>query len=333
MTSNESFRTDILAQAELVILDAEKDEGIDVARRHQIRSFPTFILTDAEGAVYDRWLGYGNVESFLTDLGAATDDPMTLTARADRFAETPTAADAAKIGDLRRYEGMVGEAIAWYDRARELDPEVDLAMPAFEARVAGYRSRLYDLASLSESGRRVVDSGTASDVGRIASTFDRLTRDAEDRSAYHDILRQSVKRLEAMDGEDATQTHARVMVEVALHLDEDPEAAFRWRKASMPEGWQESADALNNVAWWCFENEVALDEAEGYARKAVGLAEAGTPRGNVLDTLAEICNLKGDCGEAVALMRQAVAEHPDSEYFQKQLARFEELLAAQEQDG
>ena len=65
------------------------------------------------------------------------------------------------------------------------------------------------------------------------------------------------------------------------------------------------------------------------ARRGVELAEAGKMKANILDTLAEICNLSGNCGDAVEYMRLAVAEAPENEYFQKQLERFETLLAAQ----
>ena len=47
----------------------------------------------------------------------------------------------------------------------------------------------------------------------------------------------------------------------------------------------------------------------------------------ILDTQAELCNALDDCQGAIDLIKLALAEDPDSEYYQKQLARFEELLA------
>jgi len=333
VNTNDSFRTDITADAVLLILDAEEGEGIDVARQHHIGSFPTFLLENADGQLLDRWLGYGNVESFMADLTAATEDPMTLDARMEQFASEPTAKDAIKVADIRRMSGLVGEAMAWYDRAQELDPDADLAGSIFQARATGHRMGLYDLASVKTAADPIIESGSPRDVGRAVSTLDRATRDSDQRGVYHDALRRAATRLEGMDEDGAERVHASLMIDVKLERENDPQAAFEWKKRSMGEGWQENAGALNNVAWWAFEHEVALDEAEEYARKGVGLAEPGNPRGNVLDTLAEICNLKGDCGEAVELMREALREDPDSEYFQKQLARFEELLAKQQQDG
>lgn len=331
MNTNDSFRADITADAVLLILDAEEGEGIDVARQHHIRSFPTFLLENADGETLDRWLGYGNVESFMADLGTATEDPMTLSDRMEQFASEPTAKDAIKVADIRRMSGLVGEAMAWYERAEELDPDADVAGSIFQARATGHRMGLYDLASVKAATDPLIESGDARSVWSAVSTLDRATRESEQRDVYHAVLRPAATRLEGM-GDDAARMHANVMISVELELEDDPQAAFEWKKRSMGDGWQDDAGALNNVAWWAFEHEVALDEAEEYARKGVGLAEAGNARGNVLDTLAEICNLKGDCGEAVELMREALREDPESEYFQKQLVRFEELLARQ-QDG
>jgi tetratricopeptide (TPR) repeat protein len=81
------------------------------------------------------------------------------------------------------------------------------------------------------------------------------------------------------------------------------------------------------MAWWCFENAVKLDEAEELARRGVKLAEAPGDKANILDTLAEICNARGNCPEAVVYMRQAVELNPEREYFKKQLERFEALAA------
>jgi hypothetical protein len=63
------------------------------------------------------------------------------------------------------------------------------------------------------------------------------------------------------------------------------------------------------------------------ARRGVEVAAAGSEKANLLDTAAEICNARGHCDDAVDLIRQAVEEDPDREYFKKQLKRFEELRA------
>ena len=71
-----------------------------------------------------------------------------------------------------------------------------------------------------------------------------------------------------------------------------------------------------------------LDEAEVLGRRGVELAPPGPERAMVLDTVAEICHARGDLEEAIELIRQAVADAPEKEYYQKQLERFEAVRAA-----
>jgi hypothetical protein len=63
-----------------------------------------------------------------------------------------------------------------------------------------------------------------------------------------------------------------------------------------------------------------LKEAESYY-----LAEAGSHKANIMDTLAEIVNLLGEPARASEIMGQAVKENPESEYLQKQQVRFKKL--------
>ena len=105
----------------LLKLDAEKGEGVDIARSYNVRGYPSFILTNASGETYDRWMGYGEPEPFIETMAGATADPITVNDRLARFRKERNAPDAMKIGELRGYEGMNGEALAWYERAHQLD--------------------------------------------------------------------------------------------------------------------------------------------------------------------------------------------------------------------
>ena len=42
----------------------------------------------------------------------------------------------------------------------------------------------------------------------------------------------------------------------------------------------------------------------------------------ILDTLAELVYLRGDQEEAVALIRQAIEQEPESEFYKEQLVKF-----------
>jgi tetratricopeptide (TPR) repeat protein len=117
----------------------------------------------------------------------------------------------------------------------------------------------------------------------------------------------------------------RIDISFTLYIDKDVPKAVDQKKKTYKEGWLDNPRDLNSFAWWCFENKINLEEAEKMAERGVKLAEPGSERGNILDTLAEIVNLRGDPGRASELIDEAVKENPDREYFQKQQKRFHEL--------
>ena len=47
----------------------------------------------------------------------------------------------------------------------------------------------------------------------------------------------------------------------------------------------------------------------------------------ILDTVAELCNARGDCAGAIDWIELAIAADPENEYYAEQKARFETLLA------
>lgn len=325
--SNDGFRAAIAEKAILLTVDAEKGEGLGIAARYRVSGYPTFLLATADGAIYDRWLGYGAPEPFTTALAEAAEDPVTIVDRRRRFRKEPNAADARKIAELEGMGGYYGEALAWYERAEALGSEEFLAPARFELVARGHGAGLYDDEALMAQARIVLKSerSTPQQVFDCAYLVGRPSRGQEDRGDYFEALKLGSDRLKKVKDEEGRRHYASLMSEYCLHVKGGPEKAFEWKMKSMPEGWRDDGYALNSVAWWCFENSVALDEAEDLARRGVELAE-GPDKANVMDTLAEICNAKGDCGEALDLIRAALAISPDDNYLKEQLVRFEKLV-------
>lgn len=331
----------IAANVVLFKIDAEKGEGVDMSRTYDVSGYPTFILMNAGGEVLDRWSGYGDPTSWIASMTAATDDPMTVDARVRRFRQEPTAADARKLGQLRHATGYYGDAVAFYERAATLDPAsaTDAAKRAFDAVTEGtVRRMMWEPAQVKARADELLSRGLEDGEHLdIVYSMYTLARRTEDMSLYTpyiaDALTASATYADLDEPEGDAKWYATMHANLRLHqaqyVDQDMDRAVEIKRTTMPEGWMESADQLNAFAWWCFENEVNLDEAEEMARKGVELSEEGGARANILDTLAEICNLKGDCGEALEIIRRAAAEDPSNEYIQRQVARFEGLVAEQ----
>ena len=142
-------------------------------------------------------------------------------------------------------------------------------------------------------------------------------------------LKRAMQETEGVQDEELQAKRLDLEVEHALLVEKDKPKAVSLKRSSMPEGWMEQAKELNAFAWWCFENEINLEEAEQLARKGAELAGDGKTKAMILDTVAEICNLRGSCKDAVYFIELAIEADPESTYYPKQLERFQKLLAEQ----
>lgn len=331
--ADDATRAAFAEKAVLFKIDAEKGDGIALAARFGVSSYPNFVVVDAEGNEIDRFVGYGDLDSWMASVDEVTGDPMTVTDRIRRFRREPVAGEAVRLGKNFDARGLFGEALAYFRRAQELDP----ATAQIETHVFGAIASGASRRGLFEADDVIAaaDAALAADDATDESTRDvvyqvYLAARSLDRIELYVpyIERGLAATADATEGWPATMRQ-NMLVHEALYVLEDDALAFERRKAQAPEGWMDSANQLNAIAWWCFENEVAVTEAQELAARGVELAEDDGQRANILDTLAELCNLAGDCGQALEFMRRAVALAPDNEHFQKQVERFEALLAAQ----
>lgn len=316
-------------------IDAEKGEGIELAKKYDVSGFPTYVVVNAQGESIDRWAGYGGPEHFLSAFEGAMADTRTLAAKRAAFEEEPTAPLAAKFAAIESGTGDYDAAIALYEQAQELDPARDHGSEILQARFMKLRRGVagYDLdafvadaraAALTAEADPALVVMTSQMVGAMAQRMGRPELETPFLEAALEAIEQA--------GPDEIDPRARAAVEIAGHLriTGDTQKAVEARKSILPEGWRDDADQLNAFAWWCFENDVNLEEAERLARRGVELARPGEQKAQILDTAAEICNARGDCRDAVTLMERAVAEAPDDAYYQQQLERFQKILASTE---
>jgi tetratricopeptide (TPR) repeat protein len=313
-------------------VDIEKGEGPELAKKLEVEGVPHFLLTNSDGAVLDRWTGYRNPQDFIPKLESAVADPTTFEEKLARYAKAPTAADAARLARIYDSRGDSARTIELYLEAQKLDKEgaLDLAQPLFEARanafLAGEGSSLEEVQASADAALGS-KSATPASLIRVARYMASISSKAEKPQILAPYL---IKALEASEGttdEKLQKSRKPLLVLKALHVDGDKDKALALKRESLPENWQQEAVELNRFAWWCFENNVNLEEAEALARKGVELAKPGTEKAMILDTLAEICNARGSCEDAVKLIEQAVKEDPGNEYYAKQLKRFQDLLA------
>jgi tetratricopeptide (TPR) repeat protein len=301
-----------------------EDGGEELATEFTVKGYPTFVMTNAHGETINRWWGFDGTPEFLETFNEAASDPTTIAEKQARFESAPTAKDAETLGDYHLTRNESIEAVGYFEKAIEIgDPEETYEVDLVMAKTMGVRDELFtvddvkaaaDLALLSP---HISESQT---VEVVRWTIGLL--DDEDSAAAAPYIEAGLMATEGTEDEDLQKARQRLLISQALMVTGDKELAVSLKRETMPEGWQEDAGELNGFAWWCFENEVNLEEAEALARNGAELAEDDSQKAQILDTVAEIVNLRGDTDGAIALMQRAIELAPDNDYYTEQLDRF-----------
>jgi tetratricopeptide (TPR) repeat protein len=283
-------------------------------------------MVDAELQPIDRWMGYTK-PMFGGMMSGAMADLATIDEKRMRFEKKATASDADK---LARYDASRGEyvaAVALYRKASELDPATDRSGDVFETVFRGYRKEAFTRDELVQAADAAIQSPDPSTTIQTAQLMTNFAMREHDTTMMAKYLAPAVERTKDATEEGVVKERQGLLPAHALYVEKNAEKAIQLRRAALPEGWMENPEELNGYAWWCFEHKVDMPEALKLARKGVELAPPGSERASILDTAAELCNELDDCAEAVELIKRAIADDPENEYYQKQLERFEAILA------
>lgn len=335
MFAREASSSDVIksALAEVVFLkvDCEKGEGPAVAKKYDVRGYPTYYAVNADGQPIERWIGYDGPEAFARMVAAARRDTRTLAQKREAFAAAPTAALAVSLAnDVATGYDWAG-AVKHFRLARDLDPAGaddytrNIFTYMFYADEGGF-----SFEEMKQEGDRVLAAAGTTDVDRVELSAMMLQL-----ARRHERPADGVPYLEAglaaaaglPDDSPAARTARGLKVDHALLVEKDVAKAVELRKAMLPEKWEQEPRRLNQFAWWCLENGVNLEEAEALAMRAAELAEEPSDRAGYLDTAAEISLKRGDGEQAIARIKQAIELDPEREYFKEQLAKFEAALA------
>jgi thiol-disulfide isomerase/thioredoxin len=288
--------------------DAEKDEGVEVARRYGVDAYPTLLVLDADGAEVDRILGFRPVKGFLAEVERIRRGEGTLPALR-RALETDPDDFAAAIA-LARREAASDEAAARrrlegvLARAHGKDGEAEAAA-------------LLALAGLGRRGRDPMEvaghlatllreHGTSRAAGKVAGVLGRVLFALPARTATA-LLEQA--RTAAREPEDVREVEQLAYV---WHQQQAADALKKWAAAAASDG-----QALNEVAWTAYLQKIAPEDAVRWARRAVELSERDPA---VLDTLACLLFAAGQVDEAIELEEEALRKVSDRPEHQLEFA-------------
>ena len=300
-------------RADLVLLDANPFEDIRNTKRiHAV-------------VLGGRYLGPAELERLRSEAARTKDTPDEDFER-DYQVEPAALSDPARLTRLGTYwfaEGSYAKAAAYFARAQELGPSRTSALGLFLASFNDLTEK-----SPATTVRQLVER-----AGPIAAADAEHRVDLVGRVVQLAAQRKEIAAVEPLMGSFAAirpetltpRTRVAWHGAMATYLpSSDPAAAYRHKVETMPAGWQQSADQLNSIAWWSFENGVELEAARRHAEEGMRLATSPEQKAAIVDTLAEIRNAQGFPAEALALAKQAAALSP-TDFFKKQVTRFQEL--------
>lgn len=270
-------------------VDAEKGEGIELARRYAVTAYPTLLVVDAAGKEVGREVGYRPADRFRTFLVDTRTGRGTI--------EGIQKLLATKGGDTFENRIALGNKLVDAAQAPAARDEYDRALALEPSDPGGRGGEL-----LVRIARTRLDGGDA--VGAIADVDGFLARFPE-----------TPRRLEAL--EIKGNAHAA--------RGEKDLAAAAWSGALEIRGRNDPA-ALMAFARSCATHKVALDEALAAATKAVELT--GGKDATALDALAEVYGARGQYDEAVSTAERAVDASPNQGHLRAKLERFQEQAVA-----
>jgi tetratricopeptide (TPR) repeat protein len=299
-------------------------------KQYSVAGYPTFIALNPKGQTTNRWSGYDKTQ-WLARADEAVKDPTTIEEKAERLKTNPTEKDAAT---LARYDDSMGkykEAIAGYQKAAGLSGgKSPYTSEIFEATFSGFEEKAFPVDKVVEAANTLF--ATEKDPAQLLLTARMMTYagvESEKPEIAVPFVKSAIEGTETTSDPDALTQRKKLLPDYALLVLKDKDKAVAYKKDSLGEGWLERPTDLNRFAWWCFENKVNLGEAYTMAGKGAELAKPGKEKAQILDTMAEICNAKDDCPNAVKLTEQAMQEDPNNKHYKDQLKRFQDLAAKQ----
>ena len=214
--------------------DAEKGEGLELAKRYKVRAYPTSLVVAPNGNEIDRHLGYLDATEFVSTIGGFTKGVGTREALEAELKQKPNDPELLyQLGMKYADAGRPNDAAAVLNKAMEQDPK----------NAKGRNPEmLYALAEANYADNKFAEA---------KPYLARLLKDYGDS----EIAVDGMKRMAA--------------VEYKLGNHDAAVTAYENVVAKKPD----DASTLNGFAWFCSQRKIGLDKALPAALKAAELSK------------------------------------------------------------
>ncbi len=268
-------------------IDAEKGEGVDLAKQFNVRGYPTTVFVDSEGEEVDRIVGYLPTDEFLTELKRINKGENTYSSLQQRVEENPEDIEA-----LKSLANKIEQRDRQSTRARDLWKKIaEIADPGSQH----MRDAQFNLASFEANANQNPEP----------------------------LLEFSRQHPESRN---ALQAKLQVMRIYREKNEYEKEAAiFKEVVNSAVDQGNTDVNMLNSYAWRMAELDMNLNDALDKIQIAVEQVE-GAPddqKAQVKDTHAEVLWKLGQQEKAVAVIDECIQLQPKDNYYKEQKAKFQ----------
>jgi tetratricopeptide (TPR) repeat protein len=269
-----------------------------VIKRFNVNGFPTLLVLGPDGAEWDE-VGAQGPADLVKDLARIRAGTDTLPALRQRLSSDPRDTKSALDLAGKLANRHAGEAVEICERLLETTKGSDVETQASILFLLGYAESNRDgfEAALGLWERVITEFPTtkgAADAARFCGNV--LPVVPPERGLA--FLAKVLPCVDKAQRDDLERTRGY------LHLKAAEDAWLRRGEAAGDE-----PEALNRVAWECFQRGWHTDRALAWARKAVALSNRDP---NILDTLANLLFRSGALEEAIRTEEEALAKVEDA---------------------
>jgi thioredoxin-related protein len=288
-------------------IDMEKGEGIELAKKYNVKAYPTYLFVDGNGEIVHRTLGYVEEKDFIQFAKDAEDPSKRLTALKQKFESGEKDPEFLKnLAGLTIYNDteFAGKVLERYFAGKtELDRD-DVQM-------------LLSGAQTTDSPLYKVFQSKKAEITKVvpAERYDAIDKNIKISTLFKKSYNTDTKKwndnyflTEAqkfMSKEEAEKTLKRAQANRALR-DKDIATYEKLTMELYKDTSALSSEDLNSIAWNFFENvsnKSSLEKAVAWAQESVKKNEnyANT------DTLANLYNKIGDKKNAKLWAEKSIA--------------------------
>ncbi len=287
-------------------LDMEKPENLDIAKKYEVKAYPTYLFLDAEGEVVHRALGGMPAEEFIKVAQQAGDMENNFKAICTKIKNGDRSLNTIKkYLEQNPYDEGNGALIDnYFTTLPEKDIYSQENWELFNQYVTDTKSPSFQY-FLQNREKIAQFVGKEKTDNKILGTMV--------RAYYKDPVKaENLKNIDPALFEKAIATVKLDKAYGAFAKNKEDKTAWNnLMKEAVPylNSPARKAGELNNLAWMVYENykkfndKVALKNALGWAKRAVELAP---DQSYIMDTYAHLLNASGKKKEAIAMETKAL---------------------------